>query len=485
MADEDDNPFLQLLADDAQAEPVGRVRRSKKARRRLKRSAAAVEPSRDPVGQPPPPGPEQLAAIPPVRMNQAYADLVSWSWSERYLFLTGGRGSGKSFALALALALLLRQPGYRILYTRFTLVSAEDSIIPEFLQKTALLGFGHEFEQVGSNIVHKVSGSEILFRGIKTSSGNQTGKLKSLTGVNVWVLEEADELADEDTFDTIDLSIRDGRHPCKVVLLMNPSHVSHWIYQRFWLPYRLPEEFTGVSPAGVRHIHTDYGHNRDNLPKDIIDGALRMKEANPARYRRIFLGHWGQTIEGALWDWNMIDKNRRTEIPELVRVVVAVDPSAKSVAGSDSAGLIAAGLGVDGHYYVFEDATMRGTPLAWATAALGLADKWSADRVVAEINNGGEMVELTLRSIDPNVSYRAVTATRGKLIRAEPVSQLYERGMVHHVGMFRELEEEQTTFTGAPSDKSPNRLDALVWAITDLMGSAGQRSLAVADRMTR
>lgn len=421
-----------------------------------------------------------------IRMHRIYRPLIRWDWPERYLILTGGRGSGKSFASSLALSMVMRNAGYRTLYTRYTLTSAEDSIVPEFLGKCELAGMRHEFDPVGANISHIESGSDLLFRGIKTSSGNQTAKLKSLTGVNVWMLDEADELDDEKTFDTINLSVRDKRRPNKVILAFNPSHVSHWLYKRFWLPYRLPEGFSGVSPAGVRHIHTDYRNNLENLPPDFIAEAERMKAVNPGLYSHIFLGHWASEIDGALWTWETISRNRVTpdQVPALVRIVVAVDPAAKSKASSDLTGIIVVGLGTDGHYYVLDDGTLRGSPLAWARQVVAKYEQWRADLVVGEDNNGGEMVEATLRQVDANLPYQSVNASRGKIVRAQPVSSLYERNLVHHVGTFTKLEEEQTTYTGDPSEPSPNRLDAVVWGITELMGKAGSRGMRAADRMT-
>ena len=170
----------------------------------------------------------------PIELCEAYAPLLGGTPGTRYVLVTGGRGSGKSFAVTLCLAMLMRESGYRILFTRYTLVSAKDSIIPEFLQKVELLGCGREFEATGQDVRNTVSGSEILFRGILTSSGNQTAKLKSLYGINVWVLDEAEELADEETFEKINLSIRDTRHPNLIVLMLNPCHKAHWIYRKWF-----------------------------------------------------------------------------------------------------------------------------------------------------------------------------------------------------------------------------------------------------------
>jgi phage terminase large subunit-like protein len=149
----------------------------------------------------------------------------------------------------------------------------------------------------------------------------------------------------------------------------------------------------------------------------------------------------------------------------MVRIVVAIDPAVTST--GDETGIIVAGKGIDGHLYVLDDRSSQGTPKAWASAAIAAYHGWKADRIVAETNNGGEMVEATLRMVDANVPYTAVHASRGKAVRAEPISALYEQGRAHHLGVFAALEDQLCEW--APGDKdSPDRLDALVWAGTAL-----------------
>lgn len=182
-----------------------------------------------------------------------------------------------------------------------------------------------------------------------------------------------------------------------------------------------------------------------------------------------------EDVPGALWKQGTIDDARVVNLPELARIVVAVDPSATSHETSDECGIVAAGLGVDGHGYVLRDASKIDTPKGWGTRAVTLYHELKADRIVAEENNGGEMVELTMRIVDDKVSYKGVHASRGKATRAEPISALYEKGLVHHVGLFPALEEELTSWV--PGASSPNRLDALVWAFTELMIGPGMLGL--------
>jgi len=170
---------------------------------------------------------------------------------------------------------------------------------------------------------------------------------------------------------------------------------------------------------------------------------------------------------GALWKRIIIDKYRISEMPELKRIVVGVDPSGTSKSTSDEAGIIIAGIDTKEHGYVLEDLTALFTPNQWAYTSVAAYMKWEADRIIGEANYGGDMVETTVRNILQEVSYKSVNASRGKYIRAEPIAALYERGKIHHVGKFNKLEDEMCLWI--PGDKSPNRMDALVWCFTELM----------------
>lgn len=171
-------------------------------------------------------------------------------------------------------------------------------------------------------------------------------------------------------------------------------------------------------------------------------------------------------VPGALWKRDAIDSTRVANVPELIRVVVAVDPAVTSHEGSDETGIVVAGVAGDGHLYVLEDCSCREGPEAWATRVVSAFDRWQADRVVAEVNNGGDLVEANLRTIRTTLPMHKVRAARGKVPRAEPVASLYEQARAHHVGMFHELEDQMCTYV--PGDESPDRMDALVWAARDL-----------------
>jgi predicted phage terminase large subunit-like protein len=174
-------------------------------------------------------------------------------------------------------------------------------------------------------------------------------------------------------------------------------------------------------------------------------------------------------VPGALWQRQNIEQYRVARVPDLVRIIVGVDPAMTSGEDANETGIIVAGKSRDGHVYVLEDLSCRLSPDGWGRRAVSGYRRHRADRIVAEVNNGGDLVERMLRVVDPSVSYRAVRATRGKVTRAEPIVALYEQGRVHHVASFTELEDQMCAFVPDRRDGSPDRVDALVWCLTELL----------------
>jgi phage terminase large subunit-like protein len=217
----------------------------------------------------------------------------------------------------------------------------------------------------------------------------------------------------------------------------------------------LYENKGNLSPKFIREIERKYAGTR--LGRQEIDGDVI------------------DDIDGALWKRKWIDDFRARTHPELKRIVVAVDPPASSFETSDTpaeCGIVVSGLGVDGHGYVLADFSLVGTPDEWASEALRAYAYFEADCIVGEVNNGGEMVGHTIKTAAKDkkmklVPYKAVRASRGKQLRAEPISLPYQRGLVHHVGCHSDLEDQQCNWV--PGEKSPDRLDALVWGLTELM----------------
>ncbi len=195
--------------------------------------------------------------------------------------------------------------GVRVLFTRYTMISAHLSIVPEFLEKIGLLGFTSIFDINKSEVVNMKTNSDIIFRGIKTSSGNQTASLKSLQGISTWVLDEAEELIDENTFDTIDLSIREKGVQNRIVLILNPTTKEHWIYKRFFEARGVNAEFNGIKDD-VCYVHTTYLDNKQNLNESFLQRIKTIQENNIKKYNHKILGGWLDKAEGVVFEnWSI------------------------------------------------------------------------------------------------------------------------------------------------------------------------------------
>lgn len=241
------------------------------------------------------------------------------------IIVTGGRGSGKSFGVSgfiERLSFELKRRGlsnseadkivHKILYTRYTMTSANISVIPEFLEKIELDGTLNYFRTTKTDIVNKMTGSRIMFRGIKTSSGNQTAKLKSIHAITTFVCDEAEEWTSDREFETIALSIRQPGIQNRIIVIMNPTDSNHFIYQKYIKDTHRIEYFDGVpvqisTHPQVLHIHTTYLDNKDNLSEEFIKSAQEMKIRNPERYAHIFMGRWADVAEGAVFKkWGIV-----------------------------------------------------------------------------------------------------------------------------------------------------------------------------------
>lgn len=234
-----------------------------------------------------------------ININKKYSAIGNSD--ARYFIVTGGRGSGKSYSINLLLVLLTYEAGHTILFTRYTLASAYVSIIPEFIEKLELLEIFHDFHITKDEIRNKLSGSKIIFKGIKTSSGDQTANLKSLQGVTTFVLDEAEELTSEDTFDKIDLSVRQQHQQNRVILILNPVTKDNWIYNRFFQDKGV-QEGSNLTKDNITYIHTTYLDNLDNLSESYLKQIENIKLRRPDKYKHQMLGGWLSKAEGVIFN---------------------------------------------------------------------------------------------------------------------------------------------------------------------------------------
>jgi predicted phage terminase large subunit-like protein len=225
----------------------------------------------------------------------------------------------------------------------------------------------------------------------------------------------------------------------------------------------------------IPSVHVTSGstfENEDNLAESALN-MLRERYEGTNLGRQELYAEIIDAFEGALWKPQLIDEARVHEDKDLQQIIVAIDPAVTANANSDETGIVVVGKDFNNHYYVLEDLSGRHPPDKWGRIAINAFYEWEADRIVAEVNNGGDLVERLIRNIDNNVSYRSVRATRGKILRAEPIAALYEQRRVHHMDVFSELEQQMCSYTGE-TNSSPDRLDALVWGLTELSKSKGQ-----------
>tara|TARA_R110002124_G_scaffold85107_1_gene221011 strand:+ start:2273 stop:3478 length:1206 start_codon:yes stop_codon:yes gene_type:complete len=234
-----------------------------------------------------------------ISLNNKYKALLKYD--TRFYIVTGGRGSSKSFGVGTFITALSYESNHKILFTRQTMTSAHLSIVPEFQEKLDLFDINEHFNINRSVIENKVSKSEIIFKGLKTSSGDQTANLKSLQGVTTWILDEAEELSDESTFDKINLSLRTKGVHNRVILILNPTTKEHWIYKRFFEDAGVSENFNGVK-GDVTYIHTTYLDNLKHLDSSFVNEIERIKINNPNKYKHVILGAWLEKAVGVVFN---------------------------------------------------------------------------------------------------------------------------------------------------------------------------------------
>lgn len=286
----------------------------------------------------------------------------------------------------------------------------------------------------------------------------------------------ADELASwrflQESWDNLQMALRLGDDP-RVIVTTTPKPLR--------MLRKLLKDPTTVVTGGSTY------DNRDNLAPAFFANVTRLYEGTTTGRQELFAELLDEA-EGALWKRKDIDGCRVSEHPDLDRLVVAIDVAVTSNEQSDETGIVVAGrarVGDRFHYYVLADASGRYSPLGWARKAISVYDHYQADRIVGEVNNGGDLIETTLRTVEPEIPYTSVYASRGKAARAEPIAALYEQNRVHHVGAFDELEDQLVNWEPSGNQKSPDRLDALVWSITELMEAGHDKVTAIGPSTER
>ena len=379
----------------------------------------------------------------------------------RYKGAYGGRGSAKShFFAELAIELCLRKPGARIVCVREVQKALKESVKLLLEDKARSLGVDSRFNLLSDRIDTPGDGV-ILFQGMADHTAES---IKSLEGFDVAYVEEAQTLTQR-SLEFLRPTIRTPGS--EIWFSWNPRSASDPV----------DAFLRGLNPPGdAVVVETSYLRN-PFFPDVLENERLYDEQHNRDRYGHVWLGHYEPQAIGAIWDRLTFHNGRVEEPPEMSRIVVSVDPAISSEEGSNEHGIVVAGIGSDGRGYVLDDVTCKGGPTQWAERAIAAYDRHDADAIVIEINQGGDMVRHTLKTVQPNLKIIEVRATRGKHVRAEPIAALYKLGKVSHAGAFPELEDQLCLFTagGYEGDGSPDRADALVWAFTELFPKLTRR----------
>ncbi|WP_422073908.1 phage terminase large subunit [Tranquillimonas rosea] len=412
----------------------------------------------------------------------------------RNIMLRGGSRSGKTFILIRAIIQrAINAPGSRHAIFRFRFNHAKTSVWSDTLPKVLELcfpGLRVRFDKTDF-YVELPNGSEIWIAGLDDKE-----RVEKILGQEYATLyfNESSQIP----WASVETAMSRLAQKCKLAPEIaavvgraylalkayfdcNPPSKLHWSFQMFRAKMKPGTKEALPHPENYAEMLVNPSDNADNLPAEYFEVLASMSAAKRLRFEA---GEWASEVNGALWALEDrkapdgktmpgIDSLRVGEAPQLQRIVISVDPSGtRGDGGGDDIGIIAAGLGVDGHGYILEDASCQMSPEGWGRRAVERYGAHNADRIVGERNFGGDMVRFTVSTADRSAAFKEVVASRGKAVRAEPISALYEQGKVHHVGdSFPDLEDQMCNFTasGYVGDGSPDRADALVWALTDLM----------------
>lgn len=384
----------------------------------------------------------------------------------RYKGIHSGRGAGKSWFFAdLALEWCLRKPGSRGVCVREIQRTLKESVKRLLEDRIQALNLGSQFHPLADSILAP-GGGVIVFQGMAEHTAES---IKSLEGFDFAYVEEA-QIFTSRSLELLRPTIR--KPGSELWFSWNPRHASDPV----------DAFFRGVEgpPPDALVIKATWKDNP--FFPEVLEQERRFDaEHRPQRYGHIWEGEYEPAAVGALWNRLAIHRNRRTEAPKLKRIIVSVDPPIASPTMDKTdvaeAGITVEALGEDGRGYLLDDVSMKGPPQAWGEKVVAVYDLYEADAIVAEVNQGGEMVKHVLHSIRPGLRVIMVRATRGKHIRAEPIAALYDLDRISHVGAFPELEGQLCLFTsdGYQGESSPDRADSLIWGFTELFPKLIQR----------
>lgn len=411
-------------------------------------------------------------------LHKKYQNLFKDLSTVRYIVISGGRGSGKSFASSLYLANKFVNSKKNCIYLRQYLTNADSSTIPQFLSQTDVLNL-RSFFKIKHGEIENMNGSKLYFKGFKTASNDSDSQLKSIPNLETVLIEEATEVGEKD-FDKLNLSVRDKDSSPKIILCLNPSHKKHWIYKRFFERKNVPYNFNGIFEDTI-YIHTTFLDNIDHIDETFLKEAEETKKYDILKYNNDFLGMWLDNDYNALWSKELLEvaKDFTTPLDHYnSKYYLGIDIAVSTGQKSDETALTLIEKSND-QYFVLDCIHGKFTPDEWANKCKELKQNYRNLYIVAEKNQGGDLISSTLKHVGINSNIKLVTATKSKILRAEDILILYEQKKVHHTKILPQLETEMLTYSGDPKDKSPNCLDSLVWALKEASQKGNSSTLYI------
>lgn len=397
----------------------------------------------------------------------------------KHVMLAGGSRSGKTFLIVRKIIQRrLKAPGSRGVILRFRFGHVKNSIMLDTFPKVMSVCFRGVPYDINQTLGYATfpGGSEQWFGGLDDKI--RTEKILGTEYADIF-LNECSQIpysGREMAMTRLAQKVRDNATGNDLIMKMyydeNPPDKGHWTYRMFKTLVNPETRASLPEPDNYAFMQINPRDNQANLSADYLK---TLEEMSPRMRKRFLEGEFRDASPNALFSEEVLERWRNIddELPDMLRIVVAVDPSGADDADNvdnDEIGIVVCGLGIDGNGYVLEDLTCKGGPATWGKVATDAFKRWEADRIVGEINYGGAMVKFVVRTALPNVPFRPVTATRGKVVRAEPISALMDSGKVRMAGLFREMEEELCAMTthGYTGENSPNRADAMIWGMADL-----------------
>lgn len=402
--------------------------------------------------------------MPTITFNKKYQALFKNDPNIFFVFLYSGRAAGKSFAISTYLATRLLNEKGNLVFCRQYMSNVGASIIPEFLDKIQLMGIRRYLKVNKDSITCLLNGNTLWFKGLETAEGTAEASMKGIPKLACVVIDEMQQVKQQN-FDRLVGTVRDKDLNLKVICALNPTTMKSWQFLRFFKD--LPPKFTGIIDNKL-YIYSSYLENLQYLSKTSIHEIENVRNVNILKYNNQYLGQWLSQNTNALFSQELLDSAKDFKECENhfnSKYYLGVDIAVSTNQDSDQTALTLVEKN-DNQYYILDCKHGKFTPEQWAIICKDFKNKYRNLIIVAQKNQGGNLIEETLKHVGINSSnIKLVSATKSKILRAEDILILYEQKRVHHTKIMSQLQQEMLSYSGDPKEKSPNCLDSLVWGL--------------------